>query len=65
MITKEKLIETIKAMPEDKFEDVDELIDRIHLVEKTKQAEKDIAAGNVFTHEQVKEQMQQWLSQHK
>ncbi len=65
MITKERLLETIKAMPEDKFEDVDELIDNIHLMEKIKRAENDIANGRVFTHQQVKDEMDKWINLHK
>ncbi len=65
MITKEKLLETIKAMPEDKFEDIDELIENIHLMEKIKRAEDDIANGRVFTHQQVKDEMEKWKSLHK
>lgn len=65
MITKEKLIETIKALPEDKFEDIDELIENIHLMEKIKRAEEDIANGRVVTHQQVKEEMEKWKNLHR
>ena len=34
MITKEKIIESIKAMPEEKFDDIDVLLERIVLLEK-------------------------------
>ena len=34
MITKERLIEAIQSMPENKFEDINELIDKIHLWKK-------------------------------
>ena len=34
-------------------------------MEKIKRSEKDIEVGNIFTYEQVKEQMQQWISQNK
>ena len=54
-ITKKQVIETINAMPEDTFEDIDVLLERIMVLEKIEKAEKDIAEGRTYTTEQAKE----------
>ena len=61
MLTKEKLIESIKAMPEDKFEDIDILLERIVNLEKIERGLKDIEDGNVFSHEEVGEIIKTWF----
>lgn len=61
MLTKEKLLASIKAMPEEEFEDIDVLFERIVILQKIEKAEKDIAAGNVFSTEVAKEKLQKWL----
>ncbi|MGN6267962.1 MAG: hypothetical protein ACTHM5_19955 [Ginsengibacter sp.] len=53
MITKEKIIESIKAMPEEKFEDIDVLLERIVLLEKIETGLKDIQNGNTHTNEEM------------
>ena len=42
MLTKEKLLASIKAMPEDEFEDIDVLFERIVILEKI---EKELPCG--------------------
>ena len=42
MLTKEKLLAFIKAMPEDEFEDIDVLLERIVILEKVEKGENDI-----------------------
>ncbi len=61
MLTKEKIIESIKAMPEDKFEDIDVLLERIVLLEKIEEAEKAITEGRVYTQEEAMQKMKKWL----
>jgi predicted transcriptional regulator len=61
MLTKEKLLESIKAMPEDRFEDIDVLLERIVILEKLEKGEKDIAEGKTFTTEEAKQKLQRWL----
>ena len=61
MLSKQKLIESIKAMPEDKFEDIDILIERIVMLEKIENAEKDIEEGRVYTTEEAKRRLERWL----
>lgn len=61
MITKEKLLETIKAMPEDKFEDIDVLIQRIFFLEKIENGIKDIENGNYISNDKMKTEIQEWF----
>jgi len=61
MLTKEKLLNSIKAMPEDQFEDIDVLLERIVILEKIEKAEKDISDGNVFSTTKAKEKLSKWL----
>lgn len=61
MLTKEKLLESIKAMPEEKFEDIDVLFERIVLLEKIEEGEHDIIEGRVFSNEEAKEKLAKWL----
>ena len=61
MLTKERLIESLKAMPEEKFEDIDILLERIVLLEKIENGEKDIVEGRVFSNEEAKQNLSKWL----
>ncbi|MEJ7683978.1 MAG: hypothetical protein WKG06_40225 [Segetibacter sp.] len=49
MLTKEKLLEFIKAMPEENFEDIDIVLEHIVMLEKIEKAEKDILDGKVYS----------------
>jgi predicted transcriptional regulator len=61
MITKEKLIESIKSMPEDSFEDMDTLLDRIILLDKIENGITDIKEGNVISNEEMKSVIDSWF----
>jgi len=61
MITKEKIIEAIKAMPEDRFEDIDILLERLVILEKVEKGMKDIEDGNVLSHEEMKNKIDSWF----
>jgi hypothetical protein len=61
MITKEKLLETIKAMPEEKFDDVDVILERIVLLEKLENGESDIDNNQLYSIEQAREKLSKWL----
>ncbi len=61
MLTKEKLLESIKAMPEDKFEDIDILLERIVILEKIEKGEKDIAEGRTYSSEEAEGKLSKWL----
>ena len=61
MITKEKIIESIKAMPEEKFEDIDVLLERIVLLEKIETGLKDVENGNTHTNEDMNQIIESWF----
>lgn len=60
-ISKKQVIEAINAMTEEEFEDIDVLLERILILEKIEKAEKNIAAGEVYTTEEAKENLGKWL----
>jgi predicted transcriptional regulator len=61
MITKEKIIESIKAMPEEEFEDIDILLEHIVLLEKIETGLKDIEDGNTHTNEEMNQIIESWF----
>ncbi len=61
MITKEKIIESIKAMPEEKFEDIDVLLERIVLLEKIETGLKDVENGNTHSNEEMNQIIESWF----
>ena len=61
MITKVKLLELIKNMPEDKFDDIDILLDRIILLEKIENSLNDIKEGNVISEEEMETVIESWF----
>ena len=61
MITKVKLLELIKKMPEDKFDDIDILLDRIILLEKIENGLNDIKEGNVISEEEMESVIESWF----
>jgi len=60
-ISKKQVIESIKAMPEDEFTDIDVLQERIMLLNKIESGEKNIAEGKTYTTEEAKEKLSKWL----
>jgi len=61
MLTKEKLIETINSMPEDRFDDINILLERIVELEKIERGLDDLEKGNVHTHDEVGEIVKTWF----
>ncbi len=61
MLSKELIIETIRNMPEDKFEDIDVLLERLVVLERVEKGEKDISDGKVYSTEEAKEKLKKWL----
>lgn len=59
MLSKDKLIQTIKDLP-DNFS-VDELFERIILLQKVEIASEQSAKGQVLTTEQARERLKKWL----
>jgi predicted transcriptional regulator len=58
MLTREKVINSIKDLP-DSFT-IDELIDRLILIEKVEQGLEQSAEGKVIPHEEVKKIIEKW-----
>lgn len=48
-------------MPEDSFENIDVLLERLVLWNKVERGMNDIAEGNVFTDEEAKKQIDSWF----
>ena len=61
MLTKEQVLESIKSMPEDKFDDIDVLLERLVMLEKIEKGEQDIVEGRIFSNEQAKQKLSKWL----
>ena len=61
MLTKAKLIATIQAMPEDKFEDVDILLERIEEIEKIEIGIQQIKDGQTVSHNEVEKLIHTWF----
>ncbi len=59
MLTKEQLIQTINDLPE-KFS-LDDLLDRIVLLQKMEIGLKQSNAGQTLTTDQAKEKLKKWL----
>lgn len=54
-IRKQQIIDTINAMPEEEFTDIDVLLERIMMLEKVERAEKNIREGKIYTTEAAKQ----------
>ena len=61
MLTKEKLLATLNAMPEDEFNDLDFILERIVTLEKVERSERDIKDGKVYSTEEARQNLERWL----
>ncbi|MEO8823594.1 MAG: hypothetical protein ABI366_08460 [Ginsengibacter sp.] len=61
MITKEKIIESIKSMPEEKFDNIDVLLERIVLLEKIEKGLEDVETKNTHTNEEMNQLTESWF----
>ncbi len=61
MLTKNKILESIKAMPEDGFEDIDVLFERILILDKIERGIRDVENGNVISNEEMKTIIDSWF----
>ena len=58
-MNKQAAIDSIKDMPQD-FE-LDELIERLVVLDKIEKGRKDIQKGNTFSHGEAKGKLDKWL----
>jgi hypothetical protein len=59
-ITKAKILEVIKAMPQEEFANADEVIEEIILLEKIELGLKDMRDGKVLSEEEMDKLIEQW-----
>ena len=60
MITKEKVLDSIKNMPEDKLEDIDILLERLVMLEKIYTGLTQLEGGEGIPLDQLHKQMTEW-----
>ena len=59
MLTKDKIKKSIDSLPDNLT--VDQVIDRIIMLDKIEQGLKDVEAGNLYTTEEAKAKLSKWL----
>jgi predicted transcriptional regulator len=59
MLTKEKIKKSIDTLPDNLT--IDQVIDRMIMLDKIEQGLKDVEDGNVYTTEEVKDKLNKWL----
>ena len=59
MLVKEKVLETLQSLP-DEFS-LDELVERLILMEKVEIGLKQLEEGKTVGHEEAKDKMKKWL----
>ena len=57
---REKLLSVIQELPDEV--DVDALTERLYLLQKIDDAEKEIAAGKGIPHDEVRRRLAKWLT---
>ena len=60
MLTKEQVIESIKSMPEDKFDDIDVLLERLVKLEKIYTGLEQLEGGEGIPLDQLHKHMTEW-----
>ncbi len=60
MLTKEKLLASINAMPEDEFEDIDILFERLAMLNKIQTGIEQADRGELITLEELVKEMKEW-----
>jgi len=59
MLTKEKIKKSIDTLPDDLT--VDQVIDKIIMLDKIEQGLKDVEEGRVYSEDEVKTRLNKWL----
>ena len=60
MITKEKLLETIKNMSAEKFNNLDSILEEIILMDKIENSLSAAEKGNVLTEDEMDKLLESW-----
>jgi len=60
MLTKEQIIEAINSLPEEKFGNVEAIIEEIILLEKIDKGLQAVKNGEVISEEDADREMEQW-----
>jgi predicted transcriptional regulator len=60
MLTKELVLETIKNMPEEKFEHIDILLERLVMLDKIQKGIEQADGGQLYPIEDVIKEMKEW-----
>ena len=60
-LTKKQIIDTINAMPEEEFKDIDVLLERMIVLEKVDKAEQNIVDEKTYTTEEAKQKLSKWF----
>ena len=60
MLTKEKIRKTIDTLPDESFS-LDEIVERLILLDKVEQGLQDIQDGKVHTTSEVRKKLERWL----
>jgi hypothetical protein len=60
MITKQKILEVIKSMPEENFNDLEVVIERLVLLEKIQKGIEQADRGETISLDKLKEEMNLW-----
>ncbi|MEI7727869.1 MAG: hypothetical protein WCK09_22370 [Bacteroidota bacterium] len=60
MLTKEKIRKTIDNLPDDSFS-IEEIVERLIILDKVEQGLQDVKDGNVHTTGEVRKKLEQWL----
>jgi hypothetical protein len=61
MISKEKIIRSIQEMPEDKFDNIDVLLERIILLQKIETGLKEVEEGFTISNEEMNQTIETWF----
>ena len=60
MLTKELVLETIRKMPEDRFDDIDILLERLVILDKIQKGIDQADKGEMSSIEDVIKDMKEW-----
>lgn len=60
MLTKDLILETIKNMPEEEFDDIDVLLERLVILDKIQTGIEQADKGELISFEELAKELRQW-----